>query len=317
MKASGLTLKEAEALVQRAIDDGDWRIALPCDTCRAGDEPAAITTSPQGLEVACTQEGCDLKLKVPLDWSKLSSSETVAYLTEKVSLASQDEARSWAMSLKYTHPLYFVSQQLERDAAQTDVKALIESLLAELGLTIETARIMLIGSNNCYELNSLPNGWNPENIHAVDPAHAALQQAQARFGKIHIYPRLVEEMSEFADVNGELLKPNSIDICIAFRSLQSSGLSLWVVLGKVRDKILAPSGGLLVSMPKQTINFLGNRQPGVIKSKRLDADWPKHQIERLAQELTQTNGAQYFQNVRLYYGTPQSVEYYLLARAAP
>lgn len=313
---ANLSHKEAEAIVRSAIDSGEWSIPLPCDSCRSSDERATIAPIAHGFEVACRSEECGFKMKVPLDWSKLSSSETVAYLTEQVSLASPEAARAWAMSLKYTHPLYFVSQKLERDAAKAEVHSLVDMLLSELGIAIGDAKIMLIGANNCYELNSLPRGWLPENIHAVDPASPALYAAQKQYGKIHIYPRLVESLDDFIDEDGEPLAPNSIDICIAFRSLQSSGLSLWAVLGKIRDKLLAPGGGLLVSMPKQTINFLGNRQPGVFKNKRLDAGWPKAQIEDIARELTQTNGSQYFENVRLYYGTLRSLEYYLLARSS-
>lgn len=313
---SNFSLKGAEALVKRAIDDGTWSIPLPCDACRSTGEQASITPNAHGFEVACGQDECSFSLKVPLDWSKLSSRETVAYLTEQVNVASLEEARAWAMHLKYTHPLYFVSQKLERDAAEAEVRYLIETLLSEMELPISAAKIMLIGANNCYELNSLPTGWKPENIHAVDPAYPALQAAQEQFGKIHIYPRLVEGSGDFTDEEGERLAPNSIDICIAFRSLQSSGLSLWAVIGKMRDKILAPGGGLAVSMPKQTINFLGNRQPGVFKNRRLDAEWPKAQIEDIAKELTQVSGSQYFESVRLFYGTPRSIEYYLLARCS-
>ena len=266
------------------------------------------------MQVKCEKFDCPLDLKVPYDWAKLSSSKTIEYLSENINCPDEAAIRSWVMSLKYTHPTYGISQKLERDAAAREVRDHINSILNERKIAIADAQFMLIGANNCYELHSFPGGWRPYNVHALDPAQQALAVARAEFDGINTYRGLIEQKEPFRSDAGKQLPDNSIDVCIAFRSLQSSKLSLWAALGKIRDRILKPNGTLLISLPKVTINYLGNRMRGVIKEGSLDVDFSKDAAEHIAKELTALN-SNYYTNVRLFYGGDTSIEYYIVAQA--
>lgn len=312
-----LTTSEVKQLLQHSIDTGQWTVSLPCDDCVSRRLPAdiAFDNHKQNLRINCPKNGCPFQMTVPFDWSKLSASETLHYLNENIRCPTERELRSWVMSLKYTHPTYSISQALERDDAQSEVQKHILQTLRGMGKNIADTKFMLLGANNCYELRSLPTGWRPENIHALDPAADALQQARTDFPGINTYVGLIEQREAFVNQHGKELPHNEIDICIAFRSMQSSHLSLWGALGRIRDRILRNGGILFISIPKCTINYLGNKQVGIFKHGRLDAEYPKKLIEGMAAEMANITGSEYFTDIKLYYGQSGSVEYYLFATA--
>lgn len=301
--------------VKESIRKQTWPVICVRIKCAKIKMVGSLSETEDLVRLVCPN--CGLRVDVPIEWYRMSSSKMLFHLLCSVNGITEAEARVWINNVKYTHPTYLLSQRIERDIAKSRFVEVIGKFIDIDSKKIEEAHIVSIGANNCIELESLPFKWEEENILAIDLSEGALQSAKNKYPKIRCCQTFAEDLSaDSVDINGKSLGyeiiNNHFDICLALRIFQSSRFQLWSALTRIRD-ILKPGGLLMISVPRQTVLLTGNVHPGIYQSDgRFEENKPKETVEMLARELT--SGSWMYSNVTLAYGTRSDIEYYLLAK---
>src|SRR3989344_6054488 len=161
--------------------DPKWVIACPRLKC--GNHAVGKTELNDGIHAVCPR--CNFRIQIPWEWYHLRATEMFDHLVKLVHPLSEESARAWINSVKYTHPSYQISQVAEREAAKKEFKEVV--LLAVQGTSGEKIKddthILIIGSNSCCELDNFPIPFSGESVLAVDASEASLRLGVDRYPK--------------------------------------------------------------------------------------------------------------------------------------
>jgi SAM-dependent methyltransferase len=310
VKASTMdSIRRAHAVTWDAIGKSEW----PIRCLRKCAEPIGLLEQKNGVEALCPE--CAFRSPpIPYEWYKMSIRAAIHQLLETSPHVPEEQARSWINNTKYTHPTYWLAQQIERQVAVQTLQGLLTCLVRPESQP--AASVLCVGCNNADEMTTLPFRWDPERSLGVDVAAGALTVAQTRIPGLRcaeasaedFHPQTVDQFGRaVSDVYG------SFDICLALRVFPVNNLRLWAALSLIRDA-LRPGGWVVISIPKKTAFISGNIHPGIwsSKSKCFTEERPKRQVEGLAAELT--SGSEMYQRVSVHYGTREDSEYYVCAQ---
>lgn len=293
-----------------------WSISCPRPRCN--QNIMEKTREGDGIKIVCTK--CGFQFPIPREWYYLSATGMLDQLMRFIHPLTEDGARSWINTVKYTHPSYQISQVAERDAARDEFREIV--FLAVKGASGDKmgdgTRILTVGSNSCYELESVPVKFDEKTVLAVDASESSLRLGVARYPNVRFCCEFIEKLSANSlDLTGRKLGDmllETFDLCLALRVFQASRLPLWAALTRIRDAT-HPGAKVIISVPRSTaiITEEGetNLRPGVFKGGKFDEEWPRQETDRIANEMT--SGSYMYSNVTVYYGTKSSVEYYITA----